>query len=287
MLTTALYTRPATAGDRQRLDRLLNTAPLVHNHLDWQPPQDWLGQHPFRFAFVGDQVVGALAAPPDLPGVAWIRLLAVASGFDAEPVLDTLWADAADPVLELNISQINCMTLENWPLPHLQRWGFTTINDVVVLRRAFDQPRPASAAPAGIRLRPARPTDLEALTAVDNGAFAPPWQYSPGVIRQAMFHSSVVSVAEIGGEIVGYQLSSGGRTGGHLARLAVRPDLQGQGIGRALVTDAIDYFAQRGAPSLTVNTQRDNAGSLAVYRALGFELTGEHYEVWRWQARQS
>jgi ribosomal-protein-alanine N-acetyltransferase len=283
MLTTALYTRPALPADRQRLERLLNSAPVTHNHLDWQPAQDWLGQRPFRFAFIGNQVVGALAAPPDLPGVAWVRLLAVASGLSVDAVLDVLWADAADAIQELRIDQVNCMLLDDWITPHLRRWGFAFLNDVVVLRCLLKPRAPDEAAPAKIKLRSARTADVDGLAAVDNAAFTAPWQYSRSVIEQAMLHASIITVAELDGAIVGYQLSSGGRNGGHLARLAVRPDLQGRGIGRALVREVLDYFDQRGATSVTVNTQRDNASSLAVYRALGFEQTGEHYEVWQWR----
>src|SRR5574337_1230102 len=119
------------------------------------------------------------------------------------------------------------------------------------------------------------------MAAVDNDSFAPPWEYSRNVLRQAMAQSSLVTVAEIDGEIVGYQISSGGREGAHLARLAVLPDLQGRGIGRALTMHMIEHFEKRGAARITVNTQRDNTASLNVYHALGFEATGEYYVVWQ------
>ncbi len=281
--TTALYTRPALPNDRLRLENLLGSALLTHNHLDWQPAYDWLGQHPFRLAYIGDKLVGALAAPPDPPTVAWIRLLAVVSGVPAEAVLDALWNASQEAIAELHIAQVNCMLLETWVAPHLQRWGFTRLNDVVILRRPAHRDTPATSTASSVKLRPATSADVAALTVVDNAAFAAPWQYSKNVIQQAMYHASLITVAELDGEIVGYQLSSGGRSGGHLARLAVLPRLQGRGIGRALVAHVVEYFEKRGAPLITVNTQRDNASSLAVYRAFGFDLTEEHYEVWQWR----
>lgn len=279
MLTTAIHSRPAQPGDRYRLDSLLSAAHHQHNHLDWQPPQAWLGKQPFELAFAGDRLVGALAAPPDPPGVSWIRLAAVVDGFPEDGVLDPLWAAALETLVALRIFQVDCMLIEEWLKPHLRRWGFDLLNEVVVLRRERNAGRAVPPALAGLRLRPARSSDIDAMASVDNAAFAPPWQYSRGVIRQAMAQATLASVAEVNGELVGYQISSGGREGGHLARLAVRPDLQGRGIGRALTAQVVEHFERRGAPRITVNTQIDNAASISIYRAVGFEITDERYTV--------
>jgi ribosomal protein S18 acetylase RimI-like enzyme len=174
------------------------------------------------------------------------------------------------------------MVLEEWLTLVLQHWGFNHLNDVIVLRRERNPAQPVTAsAAAGICLRPAKSSDVDALTSVDSTAFAPPWQYSRTVIRQAMTQATLATVAEVGHEIVGYQISSGGREGGHLARLAVRPDMQGRGIGRALAAQVVEYFEKRGAPKITVNTQRDNSASISIYHALGFAITDEHYAVWQ------
>ncbi|MBI3362889.1 MAG: GNAT family N-acetyltransferase, partial [Chloroflexi bacterium] len=69
--------------------------------------------------------------------------------------------------------------------------------------------------------------------------------------------------------------------GAHLARLAVSPDYQGQGIAAALVADAVSYFERSHADRLTVNTQQDNYASLAVYKRLGFAPTGEMFGAWQ------
>ncbi len=43
------------------------------------------------------------------------------------------------------------------------------------------------------------------------------------------------------------------------------------------------HFADCGINPVGVNTQSNNAASLALYSALGFTLTGEGYQVWqRW-----
>jgi len=282
MLTTAVSIRPASPADRFRLDHLIHSTHILHNHLDWRPPHEWLGQRPFHFALLGDRVVGALAAPPDPPGVAWIRLAAVAAGYPIDGILNLLWDATLESWIDLRVSQVSCMLIDHWLKPHLQRRGFALLNDVIVLRRQRGAARPvAGSLVDGVRLRSAKSSDIEAMTAADNAAFAPPWQYSASVIQRAMGQARFATVAEAGKEVVGYQISSGGREGGHLARLAVYPHLQGQGIGRALVSQVVEHFERRGASQISVNTQRDNAPSIAIYRAFGFEITDEHYEVWQ------
>jgi ribosomal-protein-alanine N-acetyltransferase len=86
--------------------------------------------------------------------------------------------------------------------------------------------------------------------------------------------------------VVGYHLSTRNSLGVHLARLAVRPETQGRGIGQALVQDLFLQAEQRGIRRFTVNTQNDNAASLAIYKKLDFFETGERYPVYRRQVSQ-
>jgi ribosomal protein S18 acetylase RimI-like enzyme len=285
-----MLTRPALPADHSLLSRLLRSTPHCHTHLDWQPPEAWLGTRPFYLAFDGNKIVGALAATPDPPDVGWVRL-AAAEGAEIGAVLDALWQVTRETLIEMRVSQIVSMMVDDWFVQHLARWGFAHYTNVVVLARRHGATKlPATpgwppilglASAPRVRLRPAKAGDLPAIAEVDNAAFTPPWQYSLNVVQQALAHADCATMAEMNGRIAGYQISSGGRQGGHLARLAVRPEYQGQGVGRALVSEVIRYFEKRNAPRITVNTQSDNESSLAVYRSLGFELTGESYAVWR------
>jgi ribosomal protein S18 acetylase RimI-like enzyme len=57
-------------------------------------------------------------------------------------------------------------------------------------------------------------------------------------------------------------------------------------VGRSLVAELIQKTGQRGMSRLTVNTQSDNATSLAVYKSTGFHETGERYPVYQFQVSQ-
>jgi len=125
------------------------------------------------------------------------------------------------------------------------------------------------------------PGDLPAVTEVDNKSFNLLWQNSQDGLSAGLRESALASVAVFDQKVIGYQVSTATSNGGHLARLAVLPEFQRQGIGRALVVDTINQFKNNGARMVTVNTQSDNYSSLRLYQALGFRLTGEQYPVFQ------
>jgi ribosomal protein S18 acetylase RimI-like enzyme len=83
------------------------------------------------------------------------------------------------------------------------------------------------------------------------------------------------TVALLEGRIAGYQLSTRAQGKMHLARLAVHPEAQRLGIGRALVQGVIRQSVLQGQETFTVNTQSENVASLRLYHSLGFVETGE------------
>ena len=85
-------------------------------------------------------------------------------------------------------------------------------------------------------------------------------------------------VAEDGGWAVGYEVTLLYDYGAYLTRLAVLPEWQGRGIGRALLHGTLVHFQGR-VPVLTVNTQASNAASLHLYQQIGFSRNGSRIPV--------
>lgn len=56
----------------------------------------------------------------------------------------------------------------------------------------------------------------------------------------------------------------------YLAELYVAPDRRGQGLGRALMTAAIDEARARGADYMDLGTSEDDVAARALYESLGF-----------------
>jgi ribosomal protein S18 acetylase RimI-like enzyme len=79
--------------------------------------------------------------------------------------------------------------------------------------------------------------------------------------------------------VIGYQLSTKNPLGAHLARLGVKPEAQGRGVGSMLVSHLIQALGANQLGRLSVNTQADNTASLSLYKKLGFVRTGEHFPV--------
>lgn len=56
----------------------------------------------------------------------------------------------------------------------------------------------------------------------------------------------------------------------YLQELYVAPPLRGQGIGRALLTAAIDLARERGADSIDLNTAETDTAARGLYESMGF-----------------
>ncbi|MCC7362511.1 MAG: GNAT family N-acetyltransferase [Anaerolineales bacterium] len=270
--------RPANPSDRNTILTLVRFETHGHAHLDWRPVEDWLGTQPYLLAERGRRALGALAAPPDPPDTAWLRLFVVVDDVPPVELWNLLWPRTAQALAAAGVRTAAALSLDSWIDPLVKSAGFQQTHSVVVLsRRRGPAPSPS---PSPARIRPAQPADYEAVAATDLAAFASPWQMSAAVIADAIRRADYLTVAEVEGQVAGYQLTTPTSQGAHLARLAVQPAWQGQGIGGALVADLIEHANRRNYRELTVNTQDNNAGSLAVYQRLGFVRGAVQYPVY-------
>jgi ribosomal protein S18 acetylase RimI-like enzyme len=275
----AVRVRSAAASDQRRISELNQDSAQVHRHLDWRAPLDWVGSRPFLLLEDQRGPAAALACPPDPPAVAWIRLFACLGRIPLQDSWALLWQAARQELVRAGRFVAAAIVLHDWFQELLHRSGFAARQSVVMLERQEAETIRADA-PPGIRTRPMMPCDLPAVADVDAAAFEPIWQNSADALRRAFPQAILASVAEREGRVVAYQISTRNPLGAHLARLAVRPEVQGEGIGRLLLADLVQAAAGRGISRLTVNTQSDNAASLALYRKAGFRETGERYPVY-------
>ena len=272
--------RSATETDRQGLANLIHYESRVHRHLDWRPPLDWIGYHPYLIAEVNSSMVAALACPPDPPGVAWIRLFAIAPQINAQEAWSGMWQNARRMLSSQSTQmKVAVIPLQIWFREFLGQSEFAFTHEVVVLSWKGETPSRASRS-SGLFIRPMLKTDLPEVERIDWSAFADIWRNSLPCLETAFNQAVVATVAEASGRMVGYQISSAAAASGHLARLAVLPEYQGNGIGYAIVRDLLERFEERGTFLVTVNTQHNNLASLALYKKAGFRLTGEVYPVY-------
>ena len=281
VISSRAITRSADTKDLSRLANLVHFEVFVHRHLDYRPPLDWIGYTPFLVLEQASRIEAALACPPDPPAIAWIRLFAAATQIPVATAWDALWAESYNQlVADPKILYAAAIPLYAWFEALLKKNHFQKTHSIVML--SWDGPGlPEPPSNSAISVRPMTLDDLTGVEFIDTASFSLVWQNSLTYLEIAFRQAAVATVAEYEGQLVGYQISTGTPIGGHLARLAVLPHLQGKGIGYALLYDLLNQFTRRGSRTITVNTQKDNLASLALYRKSGFQLTGEEYPIYQ------
>jgi ribosomal protein S18 acetylase RimI-like enzyme len=274
--------RPADPKDHQQLSNLIFFESRLHRHLDWRSPLEWLGA-PFYWALEEDgQITAALACPTELDRIAWVRLFVYSGRWTAEGAWSLIWPAAQEEIAQAGGARVAAIAIQPWFQDLLAGSGFENRQQIVMLEwryhPSFTSTTPGG--PGGIRIRRMTESDLPDVEKTDAASFAPLWQNPLETIHKAFAQSLYATVAENEQGILGYQLSTGGGQRAHLARLAVHPEAQGQGAGRALLSDLFRYITYAGISRLSVNTQNDNHASLNLYQRMGFRRTGEEFPVY-------
>jgi ribosomal-protein-alanine N-acetyltransferase len=278
MVALGLQVRTAVIADQQQISNLIFFESRVHRHLDWRTPLDWLGSKHYWVLEDERRITAALACPQDPPGIAWLRLFVHASHLSGPEAWSPLWEAVCTEIQSQGGATIGVISLYGWLQNILLENNFQLTQNIVMLEW-FNQSVELSPMPAGVTIRRMTADDLAQTVETDASAFAPLWRNSYAALQKALPQALFATVAEKDGQIIGYQLSTPNPLGAHIARLAVRKEAQGQGIGRALLTDLFIQMRKRGLERLTVNTQDDNVISLALYQKIGFIRTGEQFPV--------
>lgn len=271
--------RPVVPQDEDLIAGLLSASRWQHRHLDWFQPEDLLGQEPYLLASEHGIPLAALACPPDPPGVAWIRLLTVASGYDLESSWRLLWRQAKDMLIEQAVERAAALSIPPWLPDLLNSAGFTQVDTVLFLEWPLAPPPAPPELHA--QISPLQESDLAAVAELDVRAFNPLWRHSLEALRMALEAASYARVVRSGDRLVAYQISTQSAHGGHLARLAVDPEEQGRGLATALVADVLRHFHGQHLDRVTVNTQGSNERGQGLYARFGFRRTGQEFPIFQ------
>jgi len=271
--------RAADLDDLEALEQLIQRKSFVHRHLGWGTPLDWLGTQPFLILEDDDDLLAALACPPDEDGITWLQLFAAVPGISLSRSWEILWSKTKS-ILEnsSSVTTINSLVIKNELGGLLTKAGFSLHDQVVVLvweaSRAI-WPKLNSE----YSVREMELVDLNGVYQVDRSAFKEIWRNSISQLEKAYQEAFSATVIEIDNKIRGYQISTVNPEGGHLARLAIDSAYQSKGLGTLLLAEVLDKFMDQGIVEVSVNTQVMNRASLDLYIKFGFQLLEERYPV--------
>lgn len=279
MINLNAQIRRATSNDYHQISSLLFHESYTHRHLDWRSALDWIGTQNYWVLEEQGYITAAFACPEDPPRVAWIRLFTYHPHHNSQFAWKTLWETAHAEMLNNNAeTKISAIVMKNWFQQILLQSGFELKQNITLLRLEIEkftfQPSEKN-----IRIRYMAENDLTSVTKLDLEAFGFFWHNTIDSLQRAHRNAVLATVAENDSGILGYQISTGNRSGAHLARLAVHPQAQGQGVATALINNLVQHLDAYQNSFLSVNTQDDNFASLAFYQKMGFIKTGEQFPV--------
>jgi ribosomal-protein-alanine N-acetyltransferase len=124
-----------------------------------------------------------------------------------------------------------------------------------------------------VTLRPARPTDLPRLAAVQAASFDVPW--STEALAATLAGGGVLAlVAEADGGTHGFVVARIAAGEAEILTLAVDPARRRRGLGERLIAAALDAAGRAGAEAVFLEVAVDNPAAIHLYEKLGFAASG-------------
>jgi ribosomal-protein-alanine N-acetyltransferase len=115
--------------------------------------------------------------------------------------------------------------------------------------------------------------DLPEVLAIENDVYPFPWTH--GNFLDSLYSSYEIWIArDANAVLVGYLLLMLSVDEAHLLNIAVRRDLQGQGMGRMLLDHAVGLAREKGMQSILLEVRPSNDRAVVVYEHYGFAGIG-------------
>jgi ribosomal-protein-alanine N-acetyltransferase len=122
---------------------------------------------------------------------------------------------------------------------------------------------------AEIHIRRAERSDLTRIDAIEHQSFNDPY---PLALLRDLFHmpSSLILVAEIHREVVGFVIASVHRDLGHIISIATHPIERRKTVGRTLMRAVLANLTTRNVTTVRLEVRRSNVEAQRFYEQMGF-----------------
>ncbi|MSS46041.1 GNAT family N-acetyltransferase [Cutibacterium sp. WCA-380-WT-3A] len=121
--------------------------------------------------------------------------------------------------------------------------------------------------------RPARMSDLDAIMAIEQASFDPPWSRTSWAEEIAPADYRLTLVA--GGDDVAAAATFHGFDVADLDRIMVVPAARGRGLAIELLIHGLNWATSRGCRAMMLEVRPDNSPAIGLYRRFGFKTVSQ------------
>lgn len=199
------------------------------------------------------------------------------------PRIDTTWSERRSALIEALVGGFaargaRLVVLSDREvernLTAFRESGFEPVEDIVYFRK----PDVRAPAPGNrLHLEPLQFGEIPRLMALERRVFPWLWLYGEDEwFMITMLTGVETNLAYLDGQLVGYETHTVRNTHGHLDRIGIDPDLQGQGLGEELLRHAIRRIGELGGRDIGLSTQRANRRAQRLYEKYRFRDSGRN-----------
>lgn len=255
------------------ITRLLSTSEYIYQRFTLEELQHMLKSAPAVGLFHNTNMRSFMLTQTINPPSAWIGGFGVSWGESRSYLrfLDLQLEELKPQLRERGVLYLHYSgnDLENdWLREPLLERGFTPFRQLYAYDK-FDYHIPVSGNQE-VHLRPAELRDIPILLALEELCFEQLWRYDPSSLAEIIHTHPYFVVAELDGQVVGYQFNALDGAYGYLVRIAVHPAYNSRGIGTRLMAKAVQFFQSAHTTRIMLNTQQENTHAHRLYEWFGF-----------------
>jgi len=265
--------RLLTSNDLPLIQRLLNTSEFIYQRFTLEELPMLLKYYPAVGMFNGDSMSGFLLSQTVNHPSAWIGGFGVSWTASREYIsmLELLLEQLTKHLIKRGVRYLyySGNDMQNDWLRDILLTRMFILHQLLYAYDKYDYSVPSTGNP-DIKLRPVEKRDIPALLAIEEACFEDFWRFDALSFEDIAATHPYFVVAELNGNVVGYQFNALENEFGYLVRIAVHPSVNGQGVGVRLMSEAITFFQQARILRIMLNTQDDNVRAHRLYEWFGF-----------------
>ena len=271
-MTVKIY--PSRNLDVDQQTFFLNGYHLQFSHLDWVASKTWISSELSYTLMENGHILAMLSCANENPHVAWIRYFACNQSYHHTTAFNTLLDDARDGLKSQNISNLYALASHEWVQRLLENESFHFHDEIITMHldaKSFNNLYPPSGSKESpFTFRAIHDEDLEDIYRIDHNAFHPMWQLGKANLTRCLELSNFNQIAMYQNQIIAYLMSERIFDHQHLSRIAVEPAFQGKQLASKMISNMIEDGLTKGTDRFSVNTNRANQISQALYQKVGF-----------------